>query len=232
MTRSTTSRALVAILFIGAAISSGVLAAPVHPLTSSNPSSTESQALQLLSSSTSGSLPGSQSELETPQHHGAGYANHIVPQQVSLVQHSVLQTSCNHRLPKIGDDHTCEGLGAKLDQHGTEDDKNSNNVPGVSLKAKRDQLGADLSKRGTKWDRFLSFIRKSKPPPLLPTQEEFEGAAQLREERAARRRNARKEEYQAAERYKYQKMQRAIAWQKQQLEEVNLSGSESSTAKD
>ncbi|KAJ3768179.1 hypothetical protein FB446DRAFT_707237, partial [Lentinula raphanica] len=105
MTRSTTSRMLVAILFVGAAISSGVLAAPVHPLTSSNPSLTESQALQL-SSSTSGPLLESlQSELEAPQHHGAGYAK-VAPQQV------------------IGDDHTCEDLGAKLDQHGTEDDKN------------------------------------------------------------------------------------------------------------
>ncbi|KAJ3966532.1 hypothetical protein EV361DRAFT_953995 [Lentinula raphanica] len=187
MTRSTTSRALVAILFVGAAISSGVLAAPVHPLTSSNPSSTESQALQL-SSFTSGPLLESlQSELEAPQHHGAGYAK-VAPQQV------------------ISDDHTCEDLGAKLDQHGTEDDKNSNNVPGVSFKARKDQLGADLSKRGIKWDRFLRCLRSNKPPPALPTQEELEGAAQLRDNRAARRREARKEEYQAAERVKYEKV--------------------------
>ncbi|KAJ3835186.1 hypothetical protein F5878DRAFT_644545 [Lentinula raphanica] len=212
MTRSTTSRALVAILFVGAAISSGVLAAPVHPLTSSNPSSTESQALQL-SSFTSGPLLESlQSELEAPQHHGAGYAK-VAPQQV------------------ISDDHTCEDLGAKLDQHGTEDDKNSNNVPGVSFKARKDQLGADLSKRGIKWDRFLRCLRSNKPPPALPTQEELEGAAQLRDNRAARRREARKEEYQAAERVKYEKMQRELARQKQQLErgQVLSPGSESST---
>ncbi|KAJ3719391.1 hypothetical protein C8R42DRAFT_643632 [Lentinula raphanica] len=211
MTRSTTFRALVAILFVGAAISSGVLAAPVHPLTSSNPSSTESQALQL-SSSTSGPLLESlQSELEAPQHRGAGYAK-VAPQQV------------------ISDDHTCEDLGAKLDQHGTEDDKNSNNFVPVSFKARKDQLGADLSKRGTKWDRFLRFLRSNKPPPALPTQEEFEGAEQLRVERAARRRKARKEEYQAGELNQYQKMQRELARQKQQLERGQvLSGSESST---
>ncbi|KAJ3966528.1 hypothetical protein EV361DRAFT_1013124, partial [Lentinula raphanica] len=59
MTRSTTSRAL-AILFVGAAISSGVLAAPTSPLTGSNLRSTEAQALQPSSSSSGLSLSGSQ----------------------------------------------------------------------------------------------------------------------------------------------------------------------------
>ncbi|KAJ3758570.1 hypothetical protein EV360DRAFT_70237 [Lentinula raphanica] len=149
MTRTTTSRAL-AILFVGAAFSSGVLAAPTLPLTGTNLSSTEAQLLN-------GSLgQGSLSESQPAKlSHGVEDAN-----VVSLGQ--------------VGVDRTFND--PKHDQDSwTGDDEDSIKIP-VSFHAKEHR--ADLSKRGWPSTKLgggsSSQKRADERDRLLPTQEEQE----------------------------------------------------------
>ncbi|KAJ3831440.1 hypothetical protein F5878DRAFT_729654 [Lentinula raphanica] len=155
MTRTTTSRAL-AILFVGAAISSGVLAAPTSPLTGSNLSSTEAQ----LSNSSFGQ--GSLSESQPAKlSHGVEDAN-----VVSLGQ--------------VGVDRTFKDPKHEQDSW-TEDDEDSIKIP-VSFHAKEHR--ADLSKRGWPSTKLgggsSSQKRADERDRLLPTKEEQEGEEQAR----------------------------------------------------